>query len=69
MNPVFDIFNYQYVQQQAQGHHIDQIYEVQKCARALKDFFRGVDNIEPAYQKMASEVFCAIILDYIGDHS
>ena len=65
MNPVFDIFNYQYVQQQAQKHHLDQLSEVQKSAKALKDFLDGVDKIEPAYQKMASETFCAIILDYI----
>ena len=69
MNPVIEIFNYQYVQQQAQQHHINQVYEVQKCSKALKDFLDGVDKIDPAYQKMASETFCAIILDYIGKHS
>jgi len=69
MNPVFDIFNYQYVQQQAQKQHLDQLSEVQKSAKALKDFLDGVDKIEPSYQKMASETFCAIILDYIGKHS
>lgn len=30
MNPVLDIFNYPYVQQQAQQHHINQLVEVQK---------------------------------------
>ena len=69
MNPVFDIFNFHYVQQQAQKHHIDQLFEVQKAAMALNDLLEGIDNIEPAYQKMASETFCAIILDYIEKHS
>ena len=69
MNPVLDIFNYRYIQQQAQQHHINQLIEVQKCAKALKDFLDGVDKIEPAYQKTASETFCSIILGYIGRHS
>ena len=69
MNPVLDIFNYQYVQQQAQQHHINQLFEVQKCTKALKDFLDGIDKIEPAYQIMASETFCTIILDYIASHS
>lgn len=69
MNPVLDIFNYPYVQQQAQQHHINQLVEVQKCAKALKDFLDSVDKIGPAYQKTASETFCSIILDYIVRHS
>ena len=68
MNPVYDIFNYQYVQQQAQMHHLDQLSEVQKSAKALKDFLDGIDKIEPAYQKMASEAFCAIIIEYARMH-
>ena len=69
MNPVFDIFNYQYVQQQAHMHHLGQLSEVQKSAKALNDFLDGIDKIEPAYQKIASEVFCSIILEYIRKHS
>ena len=69
MNSIYEIFNYPYIQQQAQKHHFDQINEVQKSAKALKDFLDGIKKIEPAYQKMASEVFCSIILDYISKYS
>ncbi|MBR5113858.1 MAG: hypothetical protein IK101_01015 [Oscillospiraceae bacterium] len=69
MNPILDIFNYQYIQQQAQRHHLDQLSEVMKAANALKDYLDGIDKIEPAYRQTANEAFCAIILDYIGKHS
>lgn len=68
MNPYIDMFNYQYIQQQAKQHHLDQVTEVQKCAKALYDFFDGIDKIEPSYQQMASEGFSAIILAYLRKH-
>ncbi len=69
MNPYIDLFNYQYVQQQAQQeHHVSQINEVQKTAKALRDFLDGVDKIEPSYQQMASAEFSAIILEYFHKH-
>lgn len=68
MNPYINMFNYPYIQQQAQLHHINQVIEIQKCANALKDFLDGVDKIEPDYQQAASEEFCSIILSYISKH-
>lgn len=65
-----DLFNYQYIQQQAQQqHHNNQVVEIQKCAKALLDFLDGIDKIEPSYQQMASAEFSAIILEYIRKHS
>ena len=70
MNPVYDIFNHQYIQQQAQQqHHINQVFEIQKCAKALRDFLDGVDKIEPNYRQIASTEFSTIILDYIRKHN
>lgn len=69
MNPYIDMFNYQYIQQQAQQHHISQVLEVQKCAKALHDFLDGIDKIEPSYQQAASAEFCSILLDYFRKHS
>ncbi len=69
MNPYIDMFNYQYIQQQAQQHHISQVMEVQKCAKALHDFLNGLDKIEPNYQQTASAEFCSILLDYVRKHS
>ena len=69
MNSIYDIFNYQYIQQQAQQqHHINQVFEIQKCAKALRDFLDGVDKIEPNYRQIASAEFSAIIFDYIRKH-
>ena len=68
MNPYIEMFNYQYIQQQARQHHLDQVTEVQKCTKALYDFFDGIDKIEPSYQQMAREEFSAIILAYFRKH-
>lgn len=65
MNPIFDIFNYQYItQQNAQQKHFSQINEVQKCAKALKDFLESSEKIEEPYQKMAFDACCAVLIEY-----
>lgn len=69
MNPYINMFNVQYIQQQAQlQHHQSQIYEVQKCAKALHDFLEGIDKIEPSYQSMASAEFSMIVLQFFQKH-
>ena len=72
MNPLYDIFNSQYIQQQAinqQQNHINQVFEVQKSAKALKDFLDGADNIQPAYQQMANAEYCAVLYEYMRKHN
>lgn len=71
MNPLYDILNRQYIQQQAiqQQNHINQVIEVQKSAKALKDFLDGTDNIHPAYQQMATEEYCAVLYEYMRKHN
>lgn len=69
MNPLYNIWNYNYIQQQAQQqHHFQQIKQVQDTAKALKDFLDGLDKIEPPYQDAASAEFSAIVWDYIRKH-
>lgn len=68
MNPYISMFNYPYIQQQAQQYHLSQVTEVQKCARALHDFLDSIDNIEPGYQQMASATFSTVILEYLRKH-
>ncbi len=63
-----NIFNFSYVQQQAQQHHDQQIYNVTDAAKKLKDFLDSTDKIEPQYQNMASAEFCAVLLDYLQKH-
>lgn len=69
MNPYVNIFNVPYIQQQAQQqYHKSQMEEVNKCVKALHDFFDGIDKIEPSYQKMASVEFSAIVFEYLHKH-
>lgn len=68
MNPLYNILNRDYIQQQQQAHHIDQVCEVQKSAKALQDFLDSVDKIEPPYQQMASVEYCRIFTDYFRKH-
>lgn len=72
MNPFYEIFNRQYIQQQAslqQQNHVSQVMEVQKSAKALRDFLDSSDKIQPAYQQMASAEYCAILCDYFRKHN
>lgn len=69
MDPYIEMFNVPYIQQQSQQqHHQNQILEVQKCAKALYDFFDGIDKIEPNYRQMANVEFSAIIYNYFHKH-
>lgn len=69
MNPISNIWNYDYVQQQAQQHHNEQIWNVADSVKKLKDFLDSTDKIEPEYQNMASVEFCALLMDYFQKHS
>jgi len=68
MNPLYHILNRDYIQQQIQTHHFNQVYEVQKSTKALQDFLDSVDIIEPNYQQMASVEYCKILADYFKKH-
>ena len=47
MNQFYNIWNYDYIQQQAQAeHHFSQVKQVQDTAKALSDFLDGCDKIE-----------------------
>ena len=67
-NTYMDMFNYQFIQQQAQVHHCSQVLEIQKCAKSLRDFLDGLERIDLNYQNAANAEFCAIILDYFRKH-
>ena len=70
MNPFNNIWNYDYIQQQAQmQHHFSQVKQVQDTAKALYDFLDGLDKIEPAYQNAANEEFCTILLVFLNKHN
>ena len=70
MNPFNNIWNYDYIQQQAQReHHYSQIKQVQDTVKALNDFLDGLDKIEPAYQNVANAEFCSILAAYFNRHN
>ena len=73
MNPFYEIFNSQYIQQQAMSQHptpAEQIEEVRKSAQELKDFLESHDKIIlPEYQQMANAEYCAILCDYLRKHN
>lgn len=62
------LFNQQYIQQQAQMRHQQECLHVADSARKLKDFLDSINKIDPRYQGIASQEFCAIILDYLNKH-
>ena len=64
-----NMWNYEYIQQQAQTHHFNQIKKVQDAAKTIKDFLDKCDQIVPAYQNAASAVFCAILAEYLRKHN
>lgn len=65
-----NIFNQQYIQQQAQQqHHYEQIYHVADAVKKLKDFLDSTEKIEPQYRQMAIIDFCAVLAEYDQKHN
>ncbi len=62
-----NIWNTQYIQQiAAQQNHNNQIEEVKKSVKALKDFLESSVKIQPQYQQMAMEAYCAVLTEYFS---
>lgn len=69
MNSIYNIFNNSYIQQQAEHTHRQQNENVLKSAHKLQDFFDSLEEIKPEYRNEASQLFSAIIINYINTHS
>lgn len=70
MNSIYNIWNHDYIQQQAQQqHHYEQMYHVADAGKKLKDFLDSIGKIEPQYREMASAEFCAVLFDYFQKHN
>lgn len=68
-NSIYRMFdqNYiqeQYMQQQLQKQHNEQMWKTIECANKLDDFLKSIDELLPEYQKIAFEQCCMII----GNH-
>ncbi len=64
-----NIFNYDYIQQKAQAHDNEQKHNASDSVKKLKEFLDSTEKTEPQYQKMASDEFCAVLLEYIQKHN
>ena len=67
MNSFYNMWNMDYVQQQAnaQQHHHEQQLQVAETVRKLQDFLDSWDKIEPQYQSEATVGCCAVLLNYM----
>lgn len=69
MNSIYNIWNYDYIQQEAQRcHDFEQAKQVQDTVKALYDFLDGMDRIEPRYQEYANLEICGVICNYLRKH-
>lgn len=69
MNPLYNIWNYNYIQQQAQQqYHQNQVQQVMETAHKLQDYLDSVDKVDPAYQGAMTAVCCAVLADYAKKH-
>lgn len=65
MNPLYNIWNYNYIQQQTQQqYHQSQVQQVLDAAHKLQDYLDSVDKVDSAYQGALKDACCAILLDY-----
>ena len=68
MNPLYNIWNYNYIQQQAQQYHQNQVQQVLDTAQKLQDYLDNVDKVDPAYQGAMTAACCAVLADYAKKH-
>ena len=70
MYPLHNIWNYDYIQQQAQQqYHRSQVYQVLDAAKKLQDFLDGVDRVDAAYHGALASECCAVLANYFNRHS
>ena len=69
MNPISNIWNYPFIEQQAQQqYHQQQVFQVADTAKKLKDFLDSTDHVAPEYQSAMTAECCAVLLDYAHTH-
>lgn len=70
MNPLYNIWDYEYIQRQAQQqYHQNQIIHITDSAKKLKDFLDSVDHVDPAYQGALTTECCAVLIEYARRHN
>ena len=70
MNSFNDIWNYPYIQKQAQQRfHNQQVFQVSDAVKKLKDFLDSTDRVASEYQDVLTTECCAVLLDYAYKHN
>ena len=71
MNQFCDLWNINYIQNQAveHQHHLEQEFQVAMTTKKLQEFLNSWDNLEPKYQSQAVTDCCIVLLDYLSKHS
>ena len=70
MNPLYQIWNYDYIQQQAQQrYHQNQVFQVLDAAHKLQDFLDSSDKVDPAYQNALLAECCAVLVNHARKHN
>lgn len=67
-NQFYNIWNYNYIQQEVQRYHNNQVAQTFDCAQKLKDFLESIDRVEPQYQTQMIMECCAVLMDYAQKH-
>ncbi len=69
MNPLYNIWNYDYIQQQAQQqYHQNQVWQVVDAAHKLQEYLDSADKVDPAYQGALTVACCTVLADYAKKH-
>ncbi len=69
MQPIDNIWNYNYIQQQErQNHHFKQVAQTIESANKLRDFLDSIDKVESAYQSQLVFEICGVLADYARKH-
>ena len=52
MYPIYNIWNYDYINRQSQQqYHQSQVYQVVDCTNKLRDFLDSIEKVDPNYQE------------------
>ena len=69
-NPIYNLFNMDYIQQQCQQqYHINQQAQVLETAKKLKDFLDSFDKVDDAYKSELLAYCSAVLIDHEQKHS
>lgn len=66
---MYDIWNYNYIQQQAQQQHRQsQAYQVMETVQKLQEFLDSADKVEDPYREVMVAECCAVLLNHAKKH-